>query len=123
MAKATAAKKQLASTKDYAKLEFGAALTGNKVDELERSVQLPCHGISRRVGLMILTKTKAQLVEPGDDKLLGGIFDALTDYTTHLKAQLEIMTAARVRTLSALATLHIQAQKKNARRSHNKAAE
>lgn len=120
MTKSTVAKKQLASTKDYAAFEFDAAITSKEEDEMERVSQDCAAG--RRIGFAVLTRTKAQLVESGDGETLGEMVDHLSDYITHLKAQIKLIQTAQVRLMSALATLVVQAEKKGARhrRGHSR---
>lgn len=106
MAKATTVKnRHVVTLQDVANMEFGAALTKKKMEKLERHAQLPDHGINRRVGLAVLTRTKTQLVDTGDGETLMNIYDCLSGYVEHLEGKLELMRSAKMRVLSAVTAL------------------
>ena len=90
---------------DYAAADFGALLSPAEMKELEDMAK--DWGVTRRLGLGVLSRDKAQLVtslndDPAMDAMLTLHAD-LCSYSDFLRGQIEAMDMAAMRLLSAAA--------------------
>lgn len=93
-----------------AAMNFDAAFDEATRDEMEAAATCGNRGITRRVGLAIMTRSKTQLVEGfgKDDKsreLLATTFEQIDGYIEHLKAVVETMETARARLICVAGTI------------------
>ena len=80
--------------------EFDAAITEQQVKEIEEVAHR--FGINRRLALVVLARSKGQLVEPSpkDDKTAQvpfDMFEAVDAYIDHLKGMTEMAKTAKAR--------------------------
>ena len=101
-----------ATMTDYASADFDALLSGDDVKKIEAIAQN--WGIARRIGISLLSRSKAQLVDGIDSEEKANVMLEMSNdihaYTDHLKSQIEMMEAASIRIMSALATVAIERQ-------------
>lgn len=85
---------------------FEAVFTKEQVDELEQAAKDPSHGINRRIGLHLLTRTKAEMLEKMDlasCEALENWLEASKTYREHLEAVCDVMRSAEMRALCVMA--------------------
>lgn len=103
-------KRKMATAEDFAAVDFQAAITGEAVDRLESEAQ--DWGITRRTALLLLTKSKAEMVESfgHDRERIDALLEAcesLNSYRDWLKGCEEAMSVAHNRMISALSTIEM----------------
>lgn len=101
------ATRKVAKAPKVGHLDFDAALTKDQVGEMERGYKADHNGITRRIALALLTRSKGQLVESlrGDDSTIDTFVNELENlhgYIAQLDAIRETMDAARARITIAL---------------------
>jgi hypothetical protein len=103
MATETVANDGLATMDDYAAAEFTALLSHADMKELESIAKE--WGVTRRLGLGVLTRDKSQLLESFDNEesaaAMMTLHDSLRDYADFLRGQIEAMEMAGMRLLAA----------------------
>lgn len=103
MATETVANDRPATMDDYAAAEFTALLSNADMKELEDMAK--DWGVTRRIGLGVLSRDKAQLVEAfakeGMGETMMTLHDNLKDYAEFLRGQIEAMEMAGLRLLAA----------------------
>lgn len=101
------ATRKVAKALEVGHLDFDAALTIDQVGEMERAYRADRNGITRRVALAILTRSRGQLVAGliGDDgacEAFTNELESLHGYIEQLDAIRETMDTARARLIVAL---------------------
>lgn len=99
------AKKKLAQAADYARATFAAELSREQVATMEEAANHPDHGCARRIGLLVLTRSKEELLERVDKEAVTAIlhgYDAVHAYIEHLDAVRQLMQTATVRLMVVL---------------------
>lgn len=89
-----------AAAEEVAALEFGAAITDAQREAIEETAH--GFGISRRIALAVLSRSKAQLVGPAKENDAFGeasvhMLEAANEYVDHLKAMLDLAQTAQAR--------------------------
>lgn len=103
MATENVASDPMATLDDYAAVEFKALLSASDMKELEQMAQ--DWGVTRRLGLGVLTRDKVQLVdafttdEMADSMM--SLHSELSSYSEFLRGQAEAMEMAAMRLLAA----------------------
>lgn len=93
--------------------DFPALLADNDIDKLEQVAQ--SWGEQRRIGLCILSKSKAQLVQAmsGDESVALGFMDVMDkskEYRAHLQGLIEQAECVEARILVAASSLEEEQQ-------------
>jgi len=101
---------QPATLESVAAFSFEAAIDDNQVKEMEKQAQNKNHGITRRVALIALSRSKMQLIAGfGKDdetrELLGDTIENIEHYIAHLKGVVEVMEAAQARLFCVAGTI------------------
>lgn len=107
----TEAPDRLATMTELAGFDFAALITPEQVTELERIAQ--AGNITRRAALVILTRSKQELIAgfktDQDAEVMLEVLDSLRDFGQQLKSQAEQVSHAETRLLCALSA-HAEAQ-------------
>lgn len=101
------ATRKVAKAMDVGHFDFDAALTKDQVGEMERVYRSDQHGVTRRLALALLTRSKRQIVSSltgNDDACEASLneLENLHSYIEHLDAIRETMATARARLIVVL---------------------
>lgn len=98
-----------ATAEDFAAVTFDAAFDNDKMRELEAHAKET--GVTRRLMLATLTRSKADLVSNGPDAVESyvSLAEDFAGYVEHLQVVIELTEAARLRLLSACTTIQATA--------------